>query len=175
MQVRNIVRGDQWVERSGWPLPSLWAGTSIESDRYTFRARYLVETPAAVRFVSAEPLLGPLHSLELTGIDWLIVGGESGPGARRMDPGWAIELRDRCAEAGVAFFFKQAGAVLAAELGATHRTGANLAELPKELCVRQMPAGAAVPATKETRYPEAEAKIAEVLETYGGGGTTHVA
>lgn len=78
------------------PLPNVWLGTSIESDRYTFRADHLRATPAAVRWISAEPLLGPLPSLDLTGIDWLVVGGESGPGARPMHPDWARDLRDRC-------------------------------------------------------------------------------
>lgn len=85
------VRGE-WV----WPLPNVWLGVSIESDRYTFRADQLRETPAAVRFISAEPLLGPLPSLDLTGIDWVIVGGESGPGARPMHPEWAREIRNLC-------------------------------------------------------------------------------
>lgn len=90
-------------------LPNVWLGTSIESDRYTFRADYLRRTPAAVRFLSCEPLLGPLPSLDLAGIDWVIIGGESGPGARPIDPDWVRDIRDRCVEAGVAFFFKQWG------------------------------------------------------------------
>lgn len=77
-------------------LPNVWLGTSIENDRYTFRADHLRATPAAVRFLSLEPLLGPLPSLDLTGIDWVIVGGESGPGARPMDPEWVLDIRDRC-------------------------------------------------------------------------------
>ena len=93
-----------------WPLPNVWLGTSIESDRYTFRADHLRATPAAVRFLSLEPLLGPLPSLNLDGIDWVIAGGESGPGARPMHPDWVRDLRDRCQAAGVAFFFKQWGA-----------------------------------------------------------------
>jgi protein gp37 len=88
-------------------LPNVWLGTSIESDRYTFRADRLRNTPAAVRFLSLEPLLGPLPSLNLTGIDWAIVGAESGRGARRMDLGWVRDIRDRCAEQGVALFVKQ--------------------------------------------------------------------
>lgn len=92
-----------------WPLPNVWLGTSIESDRYTWRADHLRCTPAAVRFLSLEPLLGPLTSLDLTGIDWVIVGGESGPGARPMHPDWVRDIRDRCVAAGVAFFFKQWG------------------------------------------------------------------
>lgn len=97
------------AEYDGWPLPNVWLGTSIEKNPYTFRADRLRETPAAVRFLSLEPLLGPLPSLDLTGIDWVIVGGESGPGARPMHPDWVREIRDRCVEAGVAFFFKQWG------------------------------------------------------------------
>lgn len=89
---------------------NVWLGTSIESDRYTFRADHLRATPAAVRFLSLEPLLGPLPSLDLTGIDWVIVGGESGPGARPMHPMDVRDIRDRCVEAGVPFFFKQWGA-----------------------------------------------------------------
>lgn len=96
----------------GWPLPNVWLGTSIESDRYTFRADHLRATPAAVRFLSCEPLLGPVPSLDLTGIDWVIVGGESGPGARPMQPDWVRDIRDRCEEAHVPFFFKQWGAWL---------------------------------------------------------------
>lgn len=92
-----------------YPFGNVWLGTSIETDRYTFRANHLRETPAAIRFLSLEPLLGPLPSLDLTGIDWVIVGGESGPGARPMHPDWVRDLRDRSEEAGVAFFFKQWG------------------------------------------------------------------
>ena len=80
-------------------LPNVWWGTSIESDHYAFRADHLRATPAAVRFLSLEPLLGPLPSLDLTDIDWVIVGGESGPGARPMDPNWAREIRDQCRRA----------------------------------------------------------------------------
>ena len=91
------------------PRPNIWLGTSIESDRYSYRARTLATTPAAVRFISAEPLLGPLPSLDLTGIDWLIVGGESGQDSRKMDPEWVRDLRDRATAANVAFLFKQWG------------------------------------------------------------------
>lgn len=84
------------VQPSWWPIPNLHLGVSIESNRYAWRANYLRATPAAVRFVSAEPLLGPLTDLDLTGIDWVIVGGESGPRARPMNPAWARDLRDRC-------------------------------------------------------------------------------
>ena len=75
------------------------------------RAGHLRAAPARTRFLSLEPLLGPLPSLDLTGIDWVIVGGESGPGARPMARAWVAEIRDQCVEAGVAFFFKQWGGV----------------------------------------------------------------
>jgi protein gp37 len=92
-----------------WP-DNVWAGTSVELDRYAWRANhYLRHVPAAVRFVSAEPLLGPLSSLRLDHLQWLITGGESGPGCRPIDPGWVRELRERCRAAGVAFFHKQWG------------------------------------------------------------------
>lgn len=91
-------------------LPNVWLGVSIESDRYAWRADHLRQTPAAVRWISAEPLLGPIPSLSvwLAGIDWLVVGGESGPGARPMHPDWVRDLRDRC-NGTVPFFFKQWG------------------------------------------------------------------
>jgi protein gp37 len=112
-----------------YPLPNVWIGTTIESDRYVWRANVLRQTPAAVRFVSAEPLLTGLPSLDLAGIDWLIGGGESGgpPDRRLVDGGpyhkrcthdlmpkplaveWARDLRDRCLAAGTAFFWKQWG------------------------------------------------------------------
>jgi protein gp37 len=91
-----------------WPR-NVWMGVTIENRRFVHRADALREVPAAVRFISAEPLLGPLERLDLTGIDWLIAGGESGPRHRRIDPAWAAELRDRCQGEGVAFFFKQWG------------------------------------------------------------------
>lgn len=84
-------------------------GTSIESDRYTFRADHLRAAPAAARFLSLEPLLGPVLSLNLDGIDWVIVGGESGPDARPMHPDWVRDVRDRCVAAGVPFLLKQWG------------------------------------------------------------------
>ena len=94
-----------------WP-DNVWMGVSIEDDRYVRRADLLRRVPAAVRFISAEPLLGPLPSLDLTGIEWIIVGGESGRSRekiRPMSPDWARDLRDRALQAGTAFFFKQWG------------------------------------------------------------------
>jgi protein gp37 len=91
-----------------WPA-NVWMGVSIENRRFVHRAEYLRQVPAAVRFISAEPLLGPLEGLKLDGIDWLIAGGESGARHRQMREEWVVELRDRCMEEGVAFFFKQWG------------------------------------------------------------------
>ncbi|MEX2374988.1 MAG: phage Gp37/Gp68 family protein [Dehalococcoidia bacterium] len=91
-----------------WP-ENVWLGTSIETDDHVNRAVDLRATPAAVRFLSCEPLLGPLPSLDFRGIDWVIVGGESGAHARRMDIEWVRQLRDRAIGIGVAFFFKQWG------------------------------------------------------------------
>jgi protein gp37 len=91
-----------------WPS-NVWMGVSIENRRFVQRADLLREVPAAIRFVSAEPLLGPLEGLNLDEIDWLIAGGESGPGHRRIDEAWVVDLRDRCVEDEVAFFFKQWG------------------------------------------------------------------
>jgi len=89
------------------PLPNVWLGTSIESDRYTFRADHLRATAAAVRFLSCEPLLGPLPSLDLTAIDWVIIGAESGHGARPMSNDWALEVVAKADAAGCAVFVKQ--------------------------------------------------------------------
>lgn len=87
-------------------------GVSVEDDKRTDRVAVLRETSAAIRFLSCDPLLGPLPSLDLTGIDWVIVGGESGPEARDMREAWVTEIRDNCLEAGIPFFFKQWGAGL---------------------------------------------------------------
>jgi protein gp37 len=91
-----------------WP-DNVWMGVTIENRRFVHRADYLRRVPAAVRFISAEPLLGPLEGLDLTEIDWLISGGESGPRHRSVKVEWLRELRDRCQEAEVAYFFKQWG------------------------------------------------------------------
>lgn len=94
----------------GSPAPEhIWLGTSVEDARVADRVDSLRETPALIRFLSCEPLLGSLRGLDLTAIHWVIAGGESGPRRRPVDPAWVRELRDICAGAGVAFFFKQWG------------------------------------------------------------------
>lgn len=100
---------------------NVWMGVTIENRRFTHRADRLREVPAAVRFVSAEPLLGPLDGLDLGGIQWLIAGGESGSRHRPVREEWIIDLRDRCREVGAAFFFKQWG-------GRRAKTGGRLLE-----------------------------------------------
>lgn len=107
-----LTKRSKRLQRIGDELdwaPNVWMGVSVESARYKFRLNHLRSVDAAVRFVSAEPLLGPLGDIDLTGIDWVIAGGESGPRARVMDISWGREIRDQCTAAGVSFFFKQWG------------------------------------------------------------------
>jgi protein gp37 len=101
-----------------WPH-NVWMGVTIENRRFVHRADHLREVPAAVRFISAEPLLGRLEGLDLDGIHWLIAGGESGPRHRSVKEEWLTELRDRCENEGVAYFFKQWG-------GARSKSGGRL-------------------------------------------------
>lgn len=99
--------------------PQIWMGVSVENEVYTNRIDDLRRCGAHVKFLSLEPLLGPLRKLNLRGIDWAIVGGESGPGARPVDPEWVTEIRDQCVKAGVPFFFKQWGGVQKSKTGRT--------------------------------------------------------
>jgi protein gp37 len=137
------------------PLPNVWLGVSIENRKWVGRADVLRETPAAVRFISAEPLLGPLvctggffargddglyhrdwpdgyigDDLDLDGIDWCIAGGESGSGHRPLDVQWMRDLRDACAASGTAYFVKQLGGA---------RPGTALEDLPADLRIREFP------------------------------------
>jgi protein gp37 len=100
----------QW-RRNGvpWPLPNVWLGTSVEDGRVLDRVDHLRRSPAVVRFLSCEPLIGPLDGLELEGVHWVIVGGESGPDHRPIDTEWVRDIREQTARAGAAFFFKQWG------------------------------------------------------------------
>jgi protein gp37 len=95
--------------RGSAALENVWIGTSVETSAYVGRIDELRETPAAIRFVSFEPLIGPVGPVDLSGIHWAIVGGESGPGARPIEEAWVDELLDGCREQNVAFFFKQWG------------------------------------------------------------------
>ena len=106
-------RSDRLAELSSqlaW-APNIWMGVSVENQKYTYRIDHLRQTGAHIKFLSLEPLLGPLKNLNLSGINWAIVGGESGPGARPMDRSWVTEIRDQCKTANVPFFFKQWGGV----------------------------------------------------------------
>lgn len=140
------IEDDEWTIRGReilpqlepWPLRNVWLGTSIELDQYSRRADDLRETPAAVRFLSLEPLLGPLPSLSFEGIDWAIIGGESGKGSRPIDLGWVRDLMARGREAGTAIFVKQLGSVWAQGRG-TDSHGGDWDAWPADLRVRQYP------------------------------------
>lgn len=123
-----------------WPLPNVWLGTSIESGTWSWRARHLRTTPAAVRFLSIEPLIAPIGDLDLAGIRWVIIGGESQHGARPMDPDWARDVITQCREQDVAVFFKQAGSELARQWGLAG-TGHDWTDprFPDEFKVREYP------------------------------------
>jgi protein gp37 len=94
--------------RLPWPK-NIWIGVTVESAAYTHRVDNLLSVPAAVKFLSLEPLLSPIKDIQLDGIDWVIVGGESGLSARPMDINWAREIKEKCNEAGIPFFLKQLG------------------------------------------------------------------
>jgi protein gp37 len=130
---------DAMPDSPSLPLPNVWIGTSIESDRYSWRADRLRATPAAIRFLSLEPLLGDLPSLNLTAIDWVIVGGESGHAARPLDLGWVRDVRDRCADTGVALFVKQLGSAWSIEHGHGPAHGVDWTLWPRDLRIREMP------------------------------------
>lgn len=97
-------------ESIDWPV-NVWMGVSIENSDYTFRIDDLRHTGSHIKFLSLEPLLGPLPHMNLKGIDWIIVGGESGPNARPMKKKWVIDIKEQCQSAGIPFFFKQWGGV----------------------------------------------------------------
>jgi len=103
--VERLARLEQSLDWS----PNVWMGVSIETQEFAYRIDYLRQTNAAVKFLSLEPLLGSLPNLNLNGIDWVIVGGESGPKSRPMEEAWVIDIRDQCLDSGVPFFFKQWG------------------------------------------------------------------
>jgi protein gp37 len=125
-QVFNVMRRAHWhqfqiltkraerIEELSPTLkwqPNIWMGVSVENQKYAYRIDHLRKTRAHVKFLSIEPLIGPVGKLNLRGIDWVIVGGESGPGARPMASDWVTGIRDQCLKSDVAFFFKQWGGV----------------------------------------------------------------
>jgi protein gp37 len=93
------------------PPQHIWLGVSVENGSATKRIKHLQQAPASIRFLSIEPLIGPVGTMDLAGIHWVIAGGESGPNARPMDIDWARDIRDQCAMSGIAFFFKQWGGI----------------------------------------------------------------
>jgi len=118
-----------------WP-DNVWMGVTVENEKCAFRIDHLRQTDAAVKFISFEPLLGPIPQVDLDGIDWVIVGGESGPGARAMKPDWTREIRDQCIADEVPFFFKQWGGVNKKKAGRI-LDGKTWNEMPRkreELC-----------------------------------------
>jgi len=102
---KRLLELDPYIN---WPS-NVWMGVSVESEKYTYRIDHLRQTRACTKFLSLEPLLGPLPDLELGRIDWVIVGGESGPGARPLAEEWVVDIRNQCRKAHVPFFFKQWG------------------------------------------------------------------
>ena len=98
------------INQLNW-TSNIWMGVTVEENQFQYRITHLLDTPAKVKFLSLEPLLGPMPNIPLNGIDWVIVGGESGPGARKMKKQWVEEVRDQCIDAGIPFFFKQWGGV----------------------------------------------------------------
>jgi protein gp37 len=113
-QYQVLTKRAERLERIAHKLPwspHIWMGVSVESQDYVWRIDHLRRTKAHIKFLSVEPLLGPITDLNLHDIDWVIIGGESGPGARPMHEAWVTDIRDQCKTAGVAFFFKQWGGV----------------------------------------------------------------
>lgn len=113
---KRSLRLRRVAEKLEWP-PNVWMGVSVENSAALKRVDHLRQVPAAVRFLSCEPLIGPLDGIDLNGIQWVIAGGESGPNYRPMELSWARGIRDACTDAGVAFFFKQWGGRTPKSLG----------------------------------------------------------
>ena len=124
-----------------WPLPNVWLGVSVENQRWADqRIPLLVQTPAAVRFLSCEPLLKPLDLTDhLNGVDWVIVGGESGPGARPIAIEWVRDLIEQCRSAQTPIFVKQLGTAWSKAEGAEDRKGGDWDEWPEDLRIREYP------------------------------------
>ncbi|RJF94055.1 DUF5131 family protein [Sphingomonas cavernae] len=121
-----------------WPL-NVWMGVSVENDEVSRRIDHLRACDAQTKFLSCEPLIGPLDNLDLAGVDWVIAGGESGPGARPMHPDWARSIRDQCLKHGVAFHFKQWGGAVKSKHG-RELDGRTWDEMPTRELVREVAA-----------------------------------
>jgi protein gp37 len=130
---KRSLRLRRVAEKLDWPT-NLWMGVSVENAEALSRVDHLRGVPAAVRFLSCEPLIGPLEGINLEGIDWVIAGGESGPNYRPMDVNWARAIRDDCKDAGVAFFFKQWGGRTPKALG-RELDGQLWDEMPSRIAV----------------------------------------
>lgn len=135
---KRAERLEKVAPKLPWPQ-NVWMGVSVETSDYVYRIDHLRRTDARIKFLSLEPLLGPLPRLNLKGIDWVIAGGESGPGARSMNREWVVDIRDQCKRAGVPFFFKQWGGVRKKMAGREleGRTWDDMPKLPgPEHCVK---------------------------------------
>jgi protein gp37 len=132
----RLREADEFLD---WPL-NVWAGVSVENSDYTFRVDDLRETGAHVKFLSLEPLLGPLPKMSLDAIDWVIVGGESGPNARPMSKEWVMEIKEQAQSAGIPFFFKQWGGVHRKRNGRMLQ-GRTWDEMPERAGMLPLPAG----------------------------------
>jgi protein gp37 len=130
---KRSERLQAFAKNLAWPV-NLWMGVSVESEAVVNRIDHLRGVPAEVRFLSIEPLLGPIASLNLEGIKWVIVGGESGPGARLMKEEWVLDIKNQCTDAGVAFFFKQWGGIRKKQTGRLLE-GRTWDELPDSACI----------------------------------------
>ena len=122
-------RLEKIADKLNW-TPNIWMGVTVEANEYAYRVDYLRNCPAKTKFLSLEPLIDSVDKLDYSGIDWVIVGGESGPGARSMKKEWVIEIRDRCKKENIDFFFKQWGGVNKKKLG-RQLEGRFYDEMPK--------------------------------------------
>ena len=155
-QVFDVMRQASWHEfqiltkraerladlspKIDWPQ-NVWMGVSIEDSRVIDRADALREVPATIRFLSLEPLIGPIPNLDLAGLGWAIIGGESGNEARIMEPEWAVDLLNQCRGANVPCFIKQMGTQWAKRQGSKSRKGDDFSKFPEALQVREYPRG----------------------------------
>ncbi|HEY3787276.1 MAG TPA: phage Gp37/Gp68 family protein [Urbifossiella sp.] len=135
---KRADRLEEIAPRLPW-RPHIWQGVSVENADYQFRIDHLRRTAARVKFLSIEPLIGPIQNLNLDGIHWVIVGGESGPNCRPMEIAWVREIVLACETQNVPLFFKQTGERLARTLKLKSRKGGEASELPQEMRVRQFP------------------------------------